>query len=170
MAHTVATVAEREREAARHEADTDVLTGLLNRRGWDRYLALEEERYRRFGDAACVVVLDLDNLKIVNDRQGHAAGDRYIQKAAHVLAATVRRGDILARIGGDEFGIIAIDSTVDIAEKLVLRMREALEQTGVSGSFGHAPYSVVSGFPGAFAAADAAMYVQKQQHRQSAPT
>ncbi len=159
------TAAEREREAARRDADTDVLTGLLNRRGWERYLQLEEQRYRRFGDIASVIVLDLDNLKAVNDSAGHDAGDRYIRRAADALAAARRAGDVLARLGGDEFGIVAVGADTDQARQLVVRMTDALDRAGVSGSFGHAPYTVVTGFPGAWKAADIAMYEQKQQRR-----
>lgn len=169
-ADTAVTHAERALEAARREADTDAMTGLLNRRGWDRYLQLEEQRYRRFGDTACVVVLDLDNLKTVNDTRGHDAGDRYIRQAAHVLAAVVRPDDVFARLGGDEFGIVAIGATTTQAQHLVRRMEAALEQAGVSGSFGHAPYSVVSGFPGAWHDADTEMYKQKQRRRGAART
>lgn len=164
-ADLAATAAARELEAARWEADTDALTGLLNRRGWDRYLIREEVRFRRFGDLACVVVLDLDHLKVVNDTRGHDAGDRYIRQAAQVLAATARSGDVLARLGGDEFGIVAIGASTAEAEKLVLRMEQALQRAGVAGSFGHAPYSVVSGFPGAWQAADQAMYEKKRRNR-----
>jgi diguanylate cyclase (GGDEF)-like protein len=166
QADIAATTAARDLETARREADTDVLTGLLNRRGWDRYLQQEEQRFRRFGDAACVVVLDLDHLKIVNDTLGHDAGDRHIRQAAQVLAATARSGDILARLGGDEFGIVAVGATIGQAEHLVARMEQALRAAGVSGSFGHAPYGVVTGFPGAWQAADQAMYRQKQQRRE----
>jgi diguanylate cyclase (GGDEF)-like protein len=150
---------------ARREADLDVLTGLLNRRGWDRYLQVEEERYRKFGDLACVVVIDLDRLKIVNDTRGHEAGDRYIQRAAQVLAEVVREGDVLARLGGDEFGIVAVGATTEQADDMVLRADRALRLSGVAGSIGFAPYSVVSGFPGAWAAADRAMYEQKRRRR-----
>ena len=88
-----ATGTARELEQARREADTDPLTGLLNRRGWDRFLRLEEERFQRFGDPACVVIIDLDQLKVVNDTHGHDAGDRYIRRAASCsarCAATTR--------------------------------------------------------------------------------
>ena len=160
-----ATAVARELERARREADADVLTGLLNRRGWDRYLQVEEERFRRFGDPACVVVIDLDRLKVVNDTQGHEAGDRYIQRAAQVLASTVRQGDVLARLGGDEFGIVAVGATPEQASEMVLRADRAMRLSGVTGSFGFAPYSVVSGFPGAWEAADQAMYEQKRRRR-----
>lgn len=167
-ADTATTTIERELEVARREADTDTLTGLMNRRGWDRFLSAEEDRYRRFGDPACVVVLDLDRLKIVNDTQGHEAGDRYIQRAAGVLARTVRSDDVLARLGGDEFGILAVGASVQQTVELVARLEEALDAAGVSGSIGHAPYSVVAGFPGAWKAADRAMYEQKRLRRERA--
>jgi diguanylate cyclase (GGDEF)-like protein len=160
-----ATATARELEQARREADVDVLTGLLNRRGWERYLQLEEERFRRFGDPACVVVIDLDHLKVVNDTQGHDAGDRYIRRAAEVLAGAVRDTDVLARLGGDEFGIVAVGATFEQADELVRRADRAMRSSGVAGSFGFAPYGVVSGFPGAWRAADTAMYEQKRRRR-----
>ncbi|QJY49259.1 sensor domain-containing diguanylate cyclase [Pseudonocardia broussonetiae] len=160
-----ATATARELELARREADTDALTGLLNRRGWDRFLSTEELRYRRFGDPACVVVMDLDHLKTVNDTRGHDAGDDYIRRAAAALARCVRGGDVLARLGGDEFGMLAVGATVEQTVELVERMELALEAAGVSGSFGHAPYSVVAGLPGAWQAADQAMYERKRLRR-----
>lgn len=160
-----ATDVARELETAQRESETDALTGLLNRRGWDRFVEREEERFRRFGDDATVIVMDLDNLKTVNDVQGHDAGDDYIRCAARALDSTVRAGDVLARLGGDEFGVIAIGATPEQAEHFVLRAEEALAEAGVSGSFGHAPYSIVAGFPGAWKAADEAMYVQKRIRR-----
>jgi diguanylate cyclase (GGDEF)-like protein len=164
-ADLTATAFARELELARRDADTDALTGLLNRRGWDRYLEREEQRYRRFGDPACVVVFDVDHLKIVNDTAGHDAGDRYLRRAAEVLAATVRGPDVVARLGGDEFGIVMAGASLQQAGELVERMRQALHESGIAGCFGHAPYSVVSGFPGAWRAADQAMYEQKRRRR-----
>ncbi|GAA2557247.1 sensor domain-containing diguanylate cyclase [Pseudonocardia hydrocarbonoxydans] len=164
-ADTQATAAARELELARREADTDALTGLLNRRGWDRFLRVEEQRFRRFGDPACVVVMDLDHLKTVNDTRGHDAGDDYIRRAATALSGCLRGGDVLARLGGDEFGMLAVGATPEQTARLVGRMERALAAAGVSGSFGHAPYSVVAGFPGAWQAADEAMYEQKRRRR-----
>lgn len=160
-----ATAVSRELEQARHEADVDALTGLLNRRGWDRFLEREEERFRRFGDPAGVVVLDLDHLKFVNDTLGHAAGDLYIQRAATALAGVIRRGDVLARLGGDEFGMVAVGAGTAQTAALIDRAERALARAGVAGSFGHAPYSVATGFPGACKAADEAMYEQKRLRR-----
>jgi diguanylate cyclase (GGDEF)-like protein len=159
------TEAARELERARREADLDPLTGLLNRRGWNRYVRAEEQRFRRFGDPACVVVIDLDQLKVVNDTYGHAAGDRYICRAAVVLAETVRAGDVLARLGGDEFGIVAVGATVGHGRELVGRAERAMAAAGIAGSFGLAPYAVVGGFAEAWRQADEAMYAQKQRRR-----
>jgi diguanylate cyclase (GGDEF)-like protein len=159
------TASARELERARRDAEVDALTGLLNRRGWDRYLQREEERFRRFGDPACVVVIDLDRLKVVNDTQGHDAGDRYIRRAAEVLAGIVRDADVLARLGGDEFGIVAVGATAEQAGELVQRAERAMRSAGVAGSIGFAPYSVVTGFPGAWRAADSAMYEQKRRRQ-----
>jgi diguanylate cyclase (GGDEF)-like protein len=164
-ADAATTAMERELERARQEADTDVLTGLLNRRGWERLLQREEERYHRFGDPACVLVLDLDQLKAVNDAHGHDAGDRHIRRAADALSAVVRSGDLLARLGGDEFGVVAHGVGPEQAGELVDRMEQALDAAGVAGTFGHAPYTVVTGFPGAWKLADEAMYVRKQARR-----
>lgn len=161
-----ATVAvQRRLELVAQEADRDQLTGLLNRRGWDRYIVREEERYRRFGDQASVVVMDLDRLKTINDIGGHAAGDDYLRLTAKVLESTVRSGDVLARLGGDEFGVIVTRGGHELVERLVLRMSTALDEAGVSGSFGFAPITVVTGFPGAWEAADSAMYEEKRRRK-----
>jgi GGDEF domain-containing protein len=71
----------------------------------------------------------------------------------------------VARLGGDEFGIVAVGATPEQADDMVLRADRALRLSGVAGSIGFAPYSVVSGFPGAWAAADRAMYEQKRRRR-----
>jgi diguanylate cyclase len=152
-------------ERAEVLAETDALTGLVNRRGWERCIGLEEERFRRFGDPGAVIMIDLDGLKEVNDRDGHAAGDAYIRAAAEVLTGCVRGHDLVARLGGDEFGVLATHSTPPQTAAMVTRLRTALEQAGVAGSIGHAPYTFVAGFPGAWKAADAAMYEDKRRRR-----
>jgi GGDEF domain-containing protein len=82
-----------------------------------------------------------------------------------VLAATVDEGDVLARLGGDEFGVVMVGASRQKAVQLVGRAEFAMEAAGVAGSFGLAAYTVVSGFPGAWREADAAMYEQKRQRR-----
>ena len=156
---------EREREHAREEATTDALTGLLNRRGWDLAVEREEARCRRFGDPSSVLVIDLDRLKVINDTHGHQAGDQHILKAAKALTASVRGYDHVARIGGDEFAVVVTGMTPTQTQDLVTRIHATFDAAGVSGSIGHAPYTIVAGFPGAFAEADAAMYEQKRTRR-----
>lgn len=159
------TVLEREREQARTEATTDALTGLLNRRGWDLAVEAEEARCRRFGDPSSVLVIDLDRLKEINDAEGHTAGDAHIVRAAEALTSCVRGFDHVARIGGDEFAVVVTGMTPTDTTELAARIHATFEAIGVSGSIGHAPYTIVAGFPGAFAAADAAMYEQKRERR-----
>ena len=162
-ADTIATTTARELELARRHAETDTLTGLFNRRGWDHYLRTEERRYGRFDDQACVIVVDLDQVKTVNDTYGHAAGDHYIRRAAHVLAASVRAEDVVARLGGDEFGIIAVAATPTQTRELVTRLEDGLQHAGIDACTGYAPYHPAAGLPAAWDTADRAMYQRKRQ-------
>ena len=157
-------------ERAEMAAESDPMTGLFNRRGWDRYMEIEEARFRRFGDPGAVLVIDLDGLKEVNDTFGHQAGDELIKLAASVIRDTIRDCDIAARLGGDEFGIIASNAVPADCDVLVSRILAGFRDTGVVASIGHAPYTVVAGFPGAFAAADEAMYAEKQRRRAARST
>ncbi len=163
-ADTNAVRSARELERAVSDAETDTLTGLLNRRGWERWLAQEEERFRRFGDPASVVMMDLDGLKRVNDTEGHDAGDAYLRRAADTLRAVTRRGDPIARLGGDEFAMVATVGPDDVGS-LVARLQEALDAAGTPCSAGVAPVGVVTGFTEAIAEADAAMYDDKRARR-----
>lgn len=99
-------------ERAEVEALSDGLTGLFNRRGWTRLLGGEEARCRRYGHSAGGIVVDLDNLKWVNDSAGHFAGDELLARAASVMTAVKRSPDVVARVGGDEFTLLAVDATV----------------------------------------------------------
>jgi diguanylate cyclase (GGDEF)-like protein len=166
-ADTVATNVARELERARRDADTDPLTALLNRRGWNSYLHAEERRFQRFGQQACVIVVDLDQLKTINDTRGHAAGDRHIHHAAQVLAASVRTGDVLARLGGDEFGIIAVGASPTQTGELACRLEGALRRAGIEACAGYAPYHPATGLPAAWGSADQAMYQRKRLKHQT---
>ncbi|MCO5316452.1 MAG: GGDEF domain-containing protein [Solirubrobacterales bacterium] len=105
----------------RHEATTDPLTGLLNRTGLER----EVRRVRNFrrDDRIAVLVADLDGLKLVNDRQGHKAGDKMLREFAKAWRADVRVGDLVARIGGDEFVVVFPEVGEEAARNLVDRLR-----------------------------------------------
>ena len=144
------------------EADTDVLTGLLNRRGWNRAVEEEAHWYAAHGDPTAVVMLDLDRLKEVNDRDGHAAGDAYIAAAGRALRGAFTSGDPVARLGGDEFGVIMRGCTERDAARRVGEVLEALRSVGVSSSLGWAPLTVLAGLPQAIEAADQQLYAAKR--------
>ncbi|MBA4388637.1 MAG: sensor domain-containing diguanylate cyclase [Verrucomicrobia bacterium] len=143
------------------EVLTDEQTGLYNRRGWDRLLASEEERCRRYGHPAAVLMVDLDQLKVVNDRQGHAAGDALIVRAGATLRNVARKNDIVARLGGDEFGILIAECDCVNAEALLKRIRTAFAEADVKASMGLAMRDPAIGLEGACLAADKLMYEEK---------
>jgi diguanylate cyclase (GGDEF)-like protein len=104
----------------------DSLTGLANRRSWDETLAREFERARRQKSRLAVLLCDLDRLKEINDRFGHANGDRVLKAAADVLRERVRAGDLVARLGGDEFAILCPDTDIAAASALGEDLRARL--------------------------------------------
>jgi diguanylate cyclase (GGDEF)-like protein len=120
-------------------AETDPLTALLNRRGFNDCLASELERARRADRPLGVLVGDLDHFKRVNDRLGHAAGDGALERIADLLAHTKRGSDRVARIGGEEFALIlpytSREGTVKLAERLRWRVRESFEKEDVALTF-----------------------------------
>jgi diguanylate cyclase (GGDEF)-like protein/PAS domain S-box-containing protein len=118
---------ERDRRT-RHEADTDPLTGLANRRALERTLHAALARAQARGRSVAVLVLDLDGFKAVNDRHGHAAGDEALREVARRLRRCVRERDLVARMGGDEFVVVLTDLGADAAAGTVQRVRAALAQ------------------------------------------
>ena len=154
---------ERRNERLALEASTDVLTGLSNRRAWNNFLASEEERCSRYGHPAAVLVVDLDGLKEVNDSLGHAAGDLMLERAAKALRKAARETDLVSRLGGDEFGILAIECDHAGAQTLLRRARAALQEDGVSASIGMAMRAPGTGLQVAWEQADMAMYEAKRQ-------
>jgi diguanylate cyclase (GGDEF)-like protein len=160
-----ATAALRRAERAEAEAEFDTMTGIYNRRGWNRLLDAEEARCRRYGHPACVVAIDLDGLKKVNDHYGHAAGDGLICKTAKALRSATRESDVVARLGGDEFAVVGTECNVNEAGRLVERLRTALAVHGVAASFGMAMRGHGKGLKAAWDEADAAMYREKGQHK-----
>jgi diguanylate cyclase len=150
-------------ELAELDALTDPLTGVGNRRAWDRLLDAEEARCRRYGSVASLVAIDLDELKRVNDSQGHAAGDRLLRRTAQVIDACRRAADVVARLGGDEFGVLAVECDESAAKVLADRLRGALDAAGIRASVGHATRQPSGTLASAWSAADAEMYAQKRR-------
>jgi len=109
----------------RAQADTDPLTGLLNRNGFARAANREHALGGRTGAPLTVAVIDLDGFKRVNDEHGHAAGDRVLAELADAWMRTLRPGDVLARYGGDEF-VVMFPATLELdAAEPLARMRVA---------------------------------------------
>lgn len=152
---------ERSQQAAR----TDVLTGLLNRHGWEQCVAIEEARAKRYGSPACVLIVDLDGLKQVNDTKGHVHGDALIRSASNSIRSVLRENDIVARIGGDEFAILGIECDAEGCEAIFKNVTNALLSNGISASVGKALRDHRLGLFEAIAAADRAMYVAKAKRR-----
>ena len=157
--------AARRNERLRIEAQTDALSGLFNRRAWDRLLATEDERCRRHGHPAAVVMIDLDGLKAENDTYGHAAGDHLIQRTGRALHAAAREIDVVARIGGDEFGVLGVECDAAGTQTLAARVRSTLQAEGIRASVGAAVRELAGGLAAAWRLADQRMYEEKQRRR-----
>ncbi|MFL5846801.1 MAG: GGDEF domain-containing protein [Solirubrobacteraceae bacterium] len=124
-------------------ATLDALTGLVNRRGFDDELQAAVAARgtagegRRDGDERpgfALLLFDLDRFKLVNDTKGHPAGDRLLRAVAATCAAVVREGDTLARIGGDEFAVIAPGAGVRGAERLAGELLDAVRRAGIDAT------------------------------------
>jgi diguanylate cyclase (GGDEF)-like protein len=150
----------------------DSLTGLFNRRYFEDEMArlLPDRR-----DPISIVVGDLDYLKRVNDQQGHAAGDLYLQYTADALCASFRDGDMIARVGGDEFAVILRDIHEEAVEQLIERIRrhmgESLKMQSLCGaewtrlSVGYARWQEGETLADTYRRADQKMYEDKLEHR-----
>ncbi|AKJ95808.1 MULTISPECIES: GGDEF domain-containing protein [Thioalkalivibrio] len=109
-----------------HESITDPLTGLFNRRHMDRRLDEEVSRARRYGQPLSVVMLDIDQFKPINDRLGHLIGDYILTTLAERMQQVLRRSDLAARFGGEEFVVVAPHTDLKAAMALGEKLREAI--------------------------------------------
>jgi len=166
-------------EALRRLATRDELTGLLNRREYDRILAEEEDRSRRFGNSLALVIIDLDHFKAVNDTHGHPAGDAVLKEAARRIASSIRTVDRAARIGGEEIALILVQtdraSAQEVAQRAIAAVGSTPIEIGPGQSIPVTASAGVAAMPadgGAaaelFAAADKALYLAKSRGRNRA--
>lgn len=158
----------RQLESVASDARRDGLTGLFNQKAWIECLEIEEARCRRFGDPACIVAIDLDDLKHVNDTLGHQAGDALLVKAAGIIRETVRQHDIVARTGGDEFLVLAVACDEVQVRAVEHRLRVALMAAEIAASVGTAARRPQLTLIEAAARADKAMYEDKGRRKQRA--
>jgi diguanylate cyclase len=155
--------------SVRSEATTDTLTGAANRRGFDQTC----ERWVRSSRPSFVLaILDVDDFKSVNDAQGHAAGDELLRVVAQRLAASFRDADVVARVGGDEFAVLAADLTLAQAERRLAAVlgqlaAGSLSEEGVTHrvtlSCGVAEFSAGDTPSSLYERADEAQYAAKKQ-------
>jgi len=110
-------------QSLERQANHDPLTGLLNRRGLEKFLFVELERTRREGQRVGAVLIDCDNFKRINDQLGHSVGDVVLQSIAKRLRAALRPSDFLGRIGGDEFMVLLPNTRLAEALQLAERLR-----------------------------------------------
>ena len=151
-------------------ADSDTLTPLLNRRAFLREVERGIARVARHGTPVAVMIADLDGLKAINDGAGHQAGDAALLHVGYALKAMVRATDIVARIGGDEFGLVLEDVDAEAAEAKALALAagivaEPIDGRRVSVSIGHALVTPGDSIDSIIARADAAMYARKRDQR-----
>jgi diguanylate cyclase (GGDEF)-like protein len=150
-----------------HDASHDGLTGLLNRRSFELLLDQAVSRARRYGWPFAVVLLDIDDFKVVNDRYGHAAGDTALRAVGAELRASLRGGDVAARLGGDEFallvvGVANVSSLSPILGRLNRALERAVPQTTVGFSVGVACFPSDTNDPNALMGlADERLYAAK---------
>jgi diguanylate cyclase (GGDEF)-like protein len=156
----------------------DELTGLANRRLLQTRMTLEIERARRFSQRFAVVAVDIDHFKALNDRCGHPAGDAALQAIAEVLGASVRRVDMVARVGGEEFVVLLPRADAREAKRVAEKLRAQVAEARIAGgtgqpggrvtiSLGVAQYEPLLDSNGEvlLARADAALYEAKRAGR-----
>lgn len=178
LGFAILTIDKLQQELARL-SETDELTGLANRRALRRHLAEAHDRAVAGGTPYCIIVIDLNDFKPLNDTYGHAAGDRALVWVADTLTSSARRGDVVARLGGDEFCILLPGAREDEARQVATRMREHFrdsplrigeDEVRLSAAIGIAEWRREA-HPSAdavIAAADRQLYIDKTAPRSAA--
>ena len=154
--------------------DVDALLDIPNRRGFERDLRRALAYMRRYGAAAALIYLDLDRFKPVNDRHGHAAGDRVLQAVTATLQGNVRESDVVARLGGDEFGVLVWNVSESQAAAKARELETAVGATvvmqgkiplSVGASAGFAMLELKDAPADVVSRADLVMYARKRGRR-----
>ncbi len=156
------------------DAQTDPLTGVLNRRGLELNIARIARTASLPGNQMCWIAIDIDHFKVINDTYGHESGDAVLQRIASLIKTGARQGDIVARLGGEEFVVLLPGASLKAAMATAERMRVSIEAQllsvnditfRVTASFGVALQSGFTHWEAALKAADEAMYSAKSSGR-----
>ena len=151
---------------------TDPMTGLRNRRGFENQFGMTLARARRYGETGIIAYCDIDNLKEINDRFGHGAGDDLLKCCAHTLANAVREIDTVGRLGGDEFGVLLVNSSWQDGVRRMRTLQWILDSAGTVNrgediplkvSMGYEPYGPQDSVDDLLHRADMAMYYNKRR-------
>ncbi|MBV9522110.1 MAG: GGDEF domain-containing protein [Alphaproteobacteria bacterium] len=155
-------------------ADEDSLMPIANRRAFVRELSRMMGFAQRYGTSSSVVYFDLNGLKTINDRYGHAAGDAALQHVAKTLIESVRSTDVVGRIGGDEFGVLLVQADGETALRKADALAAAIAERPLrwqgcdiplSAAYGSYSFTGNENAADALDAADRAMYALKKQQR-----
>jgi diguanylate cyclase (GGDEF)-like protein len=151
---------------------TDPMTGLLNRRGFEKQFSLALARSRRYGETGVIAYFDLDNLKEINDRLGHGAGDDLVICCAQTLTNSVREIDTIGRLGGDEFCVLLVNTNWQNGVRRMRTLQWILDSAGTVNrgkaiplkvSMGYEPYGPQDTVEDLIHRADMAMYYNKRR-------
>jgi diguanylate cyclase (GGDEF)-like protein len=154
--------------------DEDPLTGLLNRRGFERAFERALAYVERYGATAALLFLDLDGFKAVNDRHGHAAGDWALGRLARLISGHARASDVVARIGGDEIVVLLWNLRAEQAEAKARAFEDLIASSAFERNGRHFKLGLSAGFTmlaagdtveAVLARADKAMYARKHERR-----
>jgi diguanylate cyclase (GGDEF)-like protein len=172
VADQVAIAVDRARQFA-SEARTDHLTGLANRREFERVMEREVALAERHNRRLSLMMIDLDNLKRINDRLGHSAGDGALKLVAQQLLRVVRASDLCARVGGDEFAVAMPETDLDRARDVASRLRRSVDHAvlgmrapdHVEVSIGIAAWKPGQDWQAIYKAADTDLYLDKRRRK-----
>lgn len=158
------------------EARTDHLTGLSNRREFERAMEREVALAERHHRHLAMMLIDLDGLKRINDRHGHPAGDAALRSVGQQLLRVVRTSDVCGRLGGDEFGVVMPETNLARAHEVATRLEGAIQALGqetrqtapIQVSVGLAAWKPGRDWKAVYEAADQTLYDEKRRHKKRA--
>lgn len=167
----------KELQSARGEALTDPLTGILNRRGFEGAAKITFDDQSALDKGVCLLMIDIDHFKKINDTYGHLFGDKIIRGIAETVKSKVRGQDSVARLGGEEFAVLLTETDISGAKIVAEHIRQSIEGakvrrldtqehiSGITISLGVSTYTGGKNVTELLDQADKALYISKQQGR-----